>query len=69
VYKKIKNNLFFKNIKMKNESNELSNEFECRCSIKTLNTLLILTPPPNPLDMEPSKHQKKLDREKKLIYF
>lgn len=54
---------------MKNESNELSNEFECRCSIKTLNTLLILTPPPNPLDMEPSKHQKKLDREKKLIYF
>lgn len=46
---------------MKNESNDLSKDFECRCSIKSLNTLLINTPPPNPYDMGPSKHQKIYD--------
>lgn len=39
-----------------------NSDFECRCSIKALNTLLILTPPPDPFDIhEPSKHQKKYD--------
>lgn len=41
-----------------------NSEFECRCSIKALNTLLISTPPPNPFvteDAGPSKHQKIYD--------
>lgn len=46
----------------KSSNSSISNEFECRCSIKALNTLLILTPPPDPFIIhEPSKHQKKYD--------